>query len=245
MIAHLQASLDPAPDLINLSELNCKGGCLGCLHCGFDNVCVYDGRDDVRLTYEKLREYDIIVFAGAVRDRYLSARWKQFYDRRFFSTHQPQFIGKQFSFLISGPLGQIPNLRHILHSFVQFDGSNVVDFLTDEAPDAARIDALIEDGAARMVRLSRMDYIAPMSAPAVTGRMVFRDHIWGGLRFVFQGDHRYYRKNNWYDFPQKDWRTRLQNLVMIPLTKIPPVKAGIQKEMRNHMIQGYRRLFRD
>ena len=242
LIQHTRDSFQPAAALVNLSEISIKGGCLGCLHCGFDNVCVYDGQDDVRPTYEQLQQYDIIIFAGNIRDRYLSARWKQFHDRRFFNTHQPVFVGKQLAFCLAGPLQQIPNLRHILTSFAQFDGSNVGDFITDEAVDSAEIDARIEAMAARLFRQAELGYVQPMSAPAVTGRMVFRDHIWASLRFVFQADHRYYRQHGWYDFPQKDWRTRLVNALMIPFSRIPSVKRQIQKGMTRMMIQGYQRV---
>lgn len=244
LIEHTRNSFEPAADLVNLSEIEMKGGCLGCIHCGFDNVCVYDGKDDVRPTYEKLQQYDIIIYAGEIKDRYLSALWKQFYDRRFFNTHQPVFVGKQFGFLLSGPLRQIPNLRHILTSFVQFDGSNVGDFVTDEATSAGDIDVQVETMVARLVRQAEMNYIQPFSAPAITGRMVFRDHIWSSLRFVFQGDHRWYQKNGWYDFPQKNWKVRLMNFVAVPLTWIPVVKRSIQKEMKSQMIQGYSKVLK-
>jgi len=242
LIQHTRDSFQPAADLVNLSQINIKGGCLGCLHCGFDNVCVYDGRDDVRATYELLQQYDIIIYAGAIRDRYLSSLWKQFYDRRFFNTHQPVFVGKQLAFCLAGPLQQIPNLRHILTSFVQFDGSNVGDFITNEAASSEAIDAQIEAMAARLARQAAAGYVQPMSAPAVTGRMVFRDHIWGSLRFVFQGDHSHYRRHGWYDFPQRDWRTRLVNALMIPFSRIPAVKRRIQHGMTQMMIQGYQRV---
>ena len=37
----------------------------------------------------KVRQADILVFAGAIRDRYLSSTWKTFFDRSFFNTHTP------------------------------------------------------------------------------------------------------------------------------------------------------------
>ena len=194
-----------------------------------------------------MMSYDILIFAGSIRDRYLSSLWKQFYDRRFFNTHRPMFIGKQFAFCLSGPLLQIPNLRLILESLVQLDGSNLSTFVTDETDAAggeasAVIDARIEAAAARLVRQAELQYIQPMQAPALTGLMVFRDHVWSSLRLVFQGDHRYYRSHRMYDFPQKQWGIRLYNTVLIPLSKLPPVKRYIQKEMKNLMIRRYQNL---
>ncbi len=35
------------------------GPCLGCLHCGFDNICAYEGKDDFNEIYR-----DVITPAG-------------------------------------------------------------------------------------------------------------------------------------------------------------------------------------
>ena len=76
--------------MINLHDLNIKGGCLGCCQCGYDNTCVYtDGYVD--FFKSKLVPADIIIMAGSVHDRYLSSTWKQFFDRSFFKGHVPGF----------------------------------------------------------------------------------------------------------------------------------------------------------
>jgi multimeric flavodoxin WrbA len=66
-----------------------------------------------------LKKADVIVFAGAIQDRYLSSRWKMFFDRSFFNNHSPYLVDKQIAFVISGPLGQISNLRQILEEYVE------------------------------------------------------------------------------------------------------------------------------
>ena len=81
MIRHMQSSFEPKADVIELSKIDMKGGCTGCLKCGYENICPYDGKDEVRPTYEKVQQYDILIFAGAIKDRHLSSLWKQFYDR--------------------------------------------------------------------------------------------------------------------------------------------------------------------
>ena len=58
---------------------------------------------------------DILIYAGTIVDRYLSSRWKTFFDRSFFNTHTPKLIGKQMAFVISGPYSQLPNLNEILN----------------------------------------------------------------------------------------------------------------------------------
>lgn len=237
MVMHLKQSFEPEADVINLSQIKMRGGCTGCLRCGYNNICMYDGKDDVRPTYEKIKEYDIIIYAGGIRDRYLSSLWKQFYDRRFFNTHQPMFTGRQVGFLISGPLSQLTYLSHALTSFVHFDDANLSGVVTDEVESAEQLSKQIEGLAKRMVRQSHNGYIQSMPGPAVTGRMVFRDHVWGGLRFVFQGDHKYYKKHKWYDFPHKNRRTRFMTSIMVFMLRFKFFREHVQKNMKTLMIR--------
>ena len=240
MIDYFTACFRDKVDVVNISEINMLGGCLGCLKCGIDNICVYDGKDDVRSIYEeRIKAADIVVFAGTIVDRYLSARWKTFIDRRFFNTHQPTLSGKQVGYLISGPMGQLQNLREILHAVTELDQANLVDIVTDEYEDDGQIDLLLETLGARLVEMAEAGYRKPVTFLGVGGVRIFRDEIWGKLRMVFQGDHRYYKKNGIYDFPHNKISTRMMNFFMMPITRIPSVKKGMQQEMTKFMIQPY------
>lgn len=111
MVTRLQGGLQGTVPVINLHEIKIRGGCMGCIQCGMDNVCVYRDSDDVYEVYHRLMAADVLVLAGTVRDRYLSSRWKLFLDRGFFNGHVPIFAGKQMGYLISGPLRQLASLR--------------------------------------------------------------------------------------------------------------------------------------
>ncbi|MGZ7444986.1 NAD(P)H-dependent oxidoreductase [Paenibacillus sp. TH7-28] len=223
-------------ELIDISTIDIKGGCAGCIKCGFDNQCMYEKSDDVQKIYEKIRGFDIIVFAGAMKDRYLSARWKMFIDRSFFRTHQPQFIGKQMGYLISGHLRQNNNLSEILHAITEYDGANLVGILTDEYENSKEINAMMEAFAQNLVQFSIKHYIRPQTFLGIGGMKILRDDIWGNLRFVFQGDHRYYKKHGLYDFPQKKYGMRMVNSIMMILTKLPPVKKTIRQNIKRFMV---------
>ena len=77
---------------------------------------------------------------------------------------------------------------------------------------------------------------------SIGGNKLFRDEMWGNLRPVFQADHRYYKAHGFYDFPQKNYKVRLQNLVLVPLLNIPAVKRWFQKTMKENMIRNYKKL---
>jgi len=235
MIQHFSKSLTGSVTIIDLSTIKMNGGCLGCLHCGMDNICVYDGKDEVRKIYETVcAEADIVIFAGTIRDRYLSSTWKCFVDRGFFHTHQPSFKGKQFGYLISGPLGQNANLREVLEAYAEMSYANLVGIVTDEVESSQDLDNQLDYFAKRLLTCAQKEYFKPNTFLGVGGAKIFRDDIYSSLRFVFQKDYHYLKKNHMLDFPQRDWKTRLLNL-FLPLTRIPPVKKMIQSKTMDMM----------
>jgi len=239
MISRFKNSFNGPIDTVHLQEINMKGGCLGCLRCGCNYHCAYEGKDDFIETYQtKIRTADILVFAGIMRDRYLSSLWKMFFDRAFFNTHTPSLSGKQIGFIISGPLAQNPNLREILEAYSEWQQINLVDIVTDEQADSERIDSRLQDLAEKLLWSAERNYLKPATFLGVGGMKIFRDDIWGRLRFPFQADHQHYKKHGVYDFPQKDIRTRLANFALILLTKIPAMRKEIYtKRMKAEIIK--------
>jgi multimeric flavodoxin WrbA len=248
MVERFKASFAGEIEVINLHDIEIKGGCLGCLKCGYDYQCAYAGKDGFIDFYNtKLKPADIIVFAGAIRDRYLSSLWKTFFDRSFFNTHTPSLTGKQFGFIISGPLGQITNLREILEGWTEFQHSNLVGFVTDEGDgnvgdDNTTVDGLLHDLSRRLVRCADRAYIQPQTFLGLGGIKVFRDDVWGKLRIAFQADHRTYKRLGIYDFPQRNIRVRLLNALIVPLFRIPKVREEFTKNIKNGMIQPYQKV---
>ena len=146
--------------------------------------------------------------------------------------------GKQLGFIIAGPLGQIPNLRQALEGFFEMQQANITDFITDECGVSAEIDALLLNLAGQLIRSANDDYAKPVGFLGVGGRKILRDDIYGRLRFPFRADHDFYKKNGLFDFPQKDYKTRIANSIMTLLSKIPPIRKEIYtKRMRTEMIK--------
>jgi len=244
MIERFRNSFSNGIEVINLHDLDIKGGCLGCIQCGYDYTCAYTGKDEFIEFYNtKLRTADALVFAGAIQDRYLSSRWKLFFDRGFFNTHTPSFIRKQIGFIVSGPLSQIPNLRQILEGYVEWQQANLVDFVTDEYGDSQQIDVTLQGFAKRLISSSEKDYVKPRTFLGVGGMKIFRDDVWGKLRFPFQADHRFYKTHGVYDFPQRDYKARMIATILMLLTKIPTMRKEIyRKRMREEMVKPFQKV---
>jgi multimeric flavodoxin WrbA len=220
-------------EVVQLDDIDIKGGCLGCMRCGYDYNCQYkDGFAD--FYNNQVRTSDIIVFAGSVKGRFLSSEWKTFYDRAFFWNHTPSLVGKQMGYIISGPLSQTPNLIQYLEasSFARQD-SNHVDIITDESEDSLEIDNLLQNFAERLVRFSEQNYIKPKNFLGVGGHKIFRDDIWGRLRMIWQADYRYFKKHGKYDFPQKNYGVRIATSFMMLLTKIPKFRKKFYNNLSN------------
>lgn len=151
MVKRFQANFSKEPEIIDLTRIKIAGGCLGCVKCGMDNECVYDGKDDVRSVYEdKLKKADIIVFAQ------------------------------------------------------------------------------------KLTRYSKMNVSQPETCLGVGAGKIFRDEIWGNLRFIFQADYRYYKNNGMMDFPQSKINTRIMH-PFIPLMKLNPIKKQVQDRAKDMM----------
>jgi len=243
MVERFRVAFSQDIEVYDLHDINIKGGCLGCLQCSFDNVCVYQGQDEfVDFFNTRLRNADVTVFAGAIKDRYLSSRWKMYFDRSFFNGHIPVQIGKQRGFIISGPLSQIPNLRQILEAEAEMSQANLADIITDECEDSSRLDALLQNFASRCVQLSAESYIRPHTFLGVGGHKIFRDFIWARARFPFLADFKFYRKHGMFDFPQKDKRHLKYGKEMMDLIKTPEMREMVRKMIKTEMVKNYQRI---
>ena len=239
MIERFSRSFSGEVEVINLNDVDIKGGCLGCIQCGYDNSCTYGDKDGYMEFFNtKVRPADVLIVAGTTKDRYLSSRWKMFFDRSFFNNHAPTMTGKQIGIIISGPLRRIPNLRQIFEAWFEVQQASIVDFITDEDEDSAQIDKLLQSLAERLIRFASEGYMKPATFLGIGGAKIFRDDIYGRLRFPFQADHRFYRRHGLYDFPQKDYKSRITNSMLTLLTKIPSMRKEIYtRRMKTEMIK--------
>jgi hypothetical protein len=74
---------------------------------------------------------------------------------------------------------------------------------------------------------------------------IFRDDVWGKLRFPFQADHQFYKNHGFYDFPQRDYKSRIIAALLILLTKIPIMRKEIyRKKMKEEMVKPLQKILR-
>ncbi|QUI21045.1 NAD(P)H-dependent oxidoreductase [Vallitalea pronyensis] len=231
-------------EIVNINTLSIKGGCMGCIRCGYNNQCFYEGKDAfIDFFKEELMKADIIIFAGVIQDRYLSARWKMFFDRAFFNTHIPSLKNKQIGFMISGPLQQLPNLQELLHAYVEEQGASLCGLVTDEYNDSREVDKGLYLLASQAIQHCEKKYIRTFTFLGIGGMKIFRDDMWGKLRFPFIADYRYYKKNGLFDFPQKNYKSRLKNGFLCLVSNIPSVRKEIYvNRMKDGIIKPFKQV---
>ncbi len=236
MVGRIAERFGPAAKVYDLWDVDIKGGCLGCCRCGPEYECAYTGKDGYIGFYnEVVRPADIIVFAGHLRARQLSWKWRQFFDRSFFNTHTPSLVGKQLCFVVSGPLSQLPEVPIVYQGWAELQQANLVGFVSDEPSEAAAIDDALDGLASAAAVAARMSYVAPQTFLGVGGMKVFRDEIWSGLRVVFQADHKAYRRMGAYDFPQKRVGKRMLVALAMLIMKIRPVRRKFAVMIKPNM----------
>ena len=232
-------------ELINIYNIDIKGPCIGCIHCGYNHECVYKDKDGFTDFWtNKVMKADILIFASIIKNRYMSSRWKLIYDRAFFNNHTPTLIGKQLGYIISGPLSQNHNIEEMLMAHIEYQDSNYVDGVTDEFGDSKHIDSLLYNLGKQAVDFSVSDYIKPISFLGEAAMKSFRDDVYGRNRFVFLADHEYYESHGVYDtFPQNDERAKKMNAKLIPLLKIDKIRKKIN--MKEEFLKPFKRVLED
>jgi len=237
MVAKLRDCFADAVEVVNLNEIRMLCGCMGCIQCGFDNVCVYRDADDVFAVYQKVMAADIVVEAATIKDRFFSARWKTFWDRGFFNNHVPILVGKQVGYLVSGPLRQLPHLRDVLEASAQLQQANLVGIVTDECSNSQELDGLLERFAGSLMECDKAGYIHAPTFLGKAGHKILRDEIWASLRFIFHRDHAYYKKHGLYDFPRRSLTMRLNDFLMRLMLKSPGFRKKFKPQIRTGMVK--------
>jgi multimeric flavodoxin WrbA len=241
MTARLDAAWGGGARVVNLHDIDIRGGCQGCLRCGSEYRCAYTGKDGFIDFYNSvLVPADVIVFAGSVSSRQLSWKWREFFDRSFFNTHTPSLVAKQFAFLVSGPLRLLPELRETYEAWTELQMSNLVAFVSDET-DAGALDAALDHLAERLVRLAEAAYVRPRTFLGIAGMKIFRDDIWSSLRVVFRADHRAYKRLGIYDFPQRRIGERILMGLAWFVTGLPVIRRKFPQMIRTQMVVPMRR----
>ncbi len=184
-------------NVINLREFPFIGGCLGCFNCAADGTCIYkDGFDD--FLRSNINDADAVVFAFSIKDHSMGYRFKLFDDRQFCNGHRTVTMGKPVGYMVDGNLTVERNLLTLIEARAQVGGNFLAGVATNETNPDGGIDKLVKS----IYYAMRKNYNPPKNFYGVGGLKIFRDLIYQ-MQGLMKEDHRFYKENGFYDFPQK------------------------------------------
>jgi len=219
---------------IFLKDINIKGGCLGCLQCSQKGKCIY--KDDYELHKPVLKNADALIYALNIEKHSFGSKFKYFADRNFSNGHR---IKTNFytGFLISGNLSKEPIAQNIIDG-INYGGKSSFEgnVISDEYDSSKEIDVLIETFCENLHQSIEQKYQKPPNFYGVSANKIFRDLIFSTSSFQ-RADHKYYKKNGLYDFPTRDYKTRLQNLIFKIITMNKRVREVFNKKINILMIE--------
>ena len=237
MIERFRSTYPYRTRVINISEYPMNGGCLGCFNCAVSGKCVYkDGFDDY--LRNEIQTADATVYAFTVRNHCMGARFKMYDDRNFCNGHRTVTVGKPVGYLVSGNYSGEDNLRMIVEGRAQVGQNFLAGVATDEQETDLRIDTL----ATSLSHALESRHTEPQNFLGIGGMKIFRDLIYQ-MRGMMRADHKFYKKNGYYDFPQKKWSISLKMYLVGFLLSSEKIRKKLGNKMNDGMLMPYNKLF--
>lgn len=222
-------------EIINLDEVEIRGGCLGCCSCGYDNICIYkDGLND--FLKSKFINSDAIIFASEIKDRYMSWQIKRLWDRSFLFGHKPATQNKKMVYILSGLLSQNHILKNEIEARCGVGKTPLIDIISDEFLSSNELSHHITQTADNLISALKNNLTSQDNFHTVAGHKIFRDFVFL-MKFVFRADHHYYSKTKSYDFSNKNTGMRILNRFLLILLKIKPFRYEFNKRIKSSMIK--------
>ncbi|MBR6651293.1 MAG: NAD(P)H-dependent oxidoreductase [Clostridia bacterium] len=225
--------------IVNISEYALAGGCLGCFRCAVSEKCVYKDGFDTFLR-ENIQKADAIVYAFTVSDHSMGARFKMYDDRNFCNGHRTVTVGMPVGYLVSGNYSAENNLRTVIEARCETGGN----FLSGVATDERETDKQIDSLAKSLQFALETGHTAPQNFWGVGGMKIFRDLIYQ-MRGMMRADHKFYKKQGIYDFPQKKFFTSMKMYLVGLLLSNEKILSKMGNKMNEGMLMPYNKLFRE
>ena len=236
MISRFQRIFNRKTRVVNIRDYQFKGGCLGCLNCATSGECVYkDGFAEYLRT--ELNSAEARVFAFTIKDHSMGTQFKLYDDRSFCNGHRSVNMGKPIGYIVSGNYSEEKNLQTVLEARASVGENFLCGVATDEFNPNKEIDNL----AKTLEYALENTHTVPQDFYGVGGMKIFRDLIWIMQGFMKE-DHRFYKANNQYDFPQKKRGTMLLMYLAGAALSSPKIKAKMGNKMNEGMLMPYKKV---
>ncbi|QOR36704.1 NAD(P)H-dependent oxidoreductase [Clostridium sp. 'deep sea'] len=220
--------------VLNLNNVVIKSGCIGCMHCTIEGVCVIkDDHKEAFNTY--VTGSDCVIYATNIKKHSFGSLFKKFTDRQFSNGHRISSMGKPIAYLVSGNLSAEPNLREIIEARCEVGKLYLCDIVTDEN-NSATISHNIESLTKKIMWALNNKAERPVNFLGVGGMKVFRDLIYS-MQGLMLEDHRFYKRYKLYDFPHKNKLSIMQSYLIGLMMKPKAVRKKIMPQLKKQLIK--------
>ncbi len=224
--------------IVNISEFPLAGGCLGCFRCAVSEKCVYKDGFDTFLR-ENIQKADAIVYAFNISDHSMGSRFKMYDDRNFCNGHRTVTVGMPVGYLVSGNYSAEINLRNVIEARSETGGNFLAGVSTDEYDTDKQIDTL----AKTLTFALETKHTAPANFWGVGGMKIFRDLIYQ-MRGMMRADHKFYKKQGIYDFPQKNKGKSMLMYAVGALLSSEKILSKMGNKMNEGMLMPYEQILK-
>ncbi len=239
MIQRFCAVLPYKTRVVNIADYPFSGGCIGCFRCAVNEKCVYkDGFDS--FLRDNIQKADAIVYAFTVSDHSMGSRFKMYDDRNFCNGHRTVTVGMPVGYLVSGAYSLENNLQTVVEARCETGGN----FLSCVATDEFDTDLQVDNLAKSLTFALETGHRAPRNFWGVGGMKIFRDLIYQ-MRGMMRADHKFYKKQGIYDFPQKKRLYSLKMYLVGALLANEKLMAKAGGKMTEGMLAPYKKMFAD
>ena len=237
MILRFQKKCNYATRIVNLKDFPFSGGCLGCFRCAVSEKCVHKDGFDTFLR-ENIQKADGIIYAFSIKDHSMGPIFKMYDDRNFCNGHRTVTVGMPVGYIVSGNYSFENNLKTVIEARAETGGN----FLCAVATDEKNTDEQIDNLAKSFEFALNTHHTTPQNFWGVGGMKIFRDLIYQ-MRGMMRADHKFYKKQGIYDFPQKKKLTSLKMYFVGSLLSNQKILSKMGNKMNEGMLLPYKKLF--
>lgn len=239
MIERFKAVAKRKVRVLNLNDINIKGGCLGCFNCAVTGECVYkDGFSEI--LRREIQTSQAIVYAFTIKDHSMGPLFKMYDDRQFCNGHRSVTMGSPVGYLVSGNLSRENNLRMILEGRSEVGGNFLAGIACDERDTDFNIDKMAEN----LEFAINNGFNKPANFLGVGGMKIFRDLVYQ-MRGMMRADHKFYKEHNQYDFPQKHKVMSMAMYLVGAMLSSDKIKSKMGNKMNEGMLMPYVKVLND
>lgn len=222
---------------INIRKYKFDGGCLGCYGCVFTGNCIYNDNFQ-NLLRKEIAIADAIVYAFTIENHYTHHSFKMYDDRNFCNGHRMDTDGIPTGYIISGNLAKEYNLKTYIEARSDVGGNFLTYIANDYTDDTSKE---LENLSLRIKYSLENKCMRPKNFYGVAGMKIFRDLVYT-MQGIMKADHKFYKKNNLYDFPQRQ-RVKIMMMKFFGIIiSIPSIQKKMKGKFSEYAIMPYKKI---